>query len=82
MTLDSVTGLYYVRYRNYSPSLGTCINNINTSNFGGATTYMFDIDVTGTYEVTLGLGFADNTLANTFGVPEGPVVTPETVTTH
>jgi RHS repeat-associated protein len=26
MTLDSVTGLYYERYRNYSPSLGTWIS--------------------------------------------------------
>ena len=39
MTLDSVTGLYYERYRNYSPSLGTWISQDPAGYINGADTY-------------------------------------------
>ncbi len=41
MTLDSVTGLYYSRFRNYSPSLGTWISQDPLSYVNGANTYQF-----------------------------------------
>jgi RHS repeat-associated protein len=41
MTLDSVTGLYYERYRNYSPSLGTWISQDPLQYINGANTYQF-----------------------------------------
>ncbi len=41
MTLDAVTGLYYERFRNYSPSLGTWISQDPLSYFNGANTYQY-----------------------------------------
>ena len=41
MTLDSVTGLYYARNRNYSPSLGRWINQDPAGYINGASTYQF-----------------------------------------
>ena len=41
MTLDSVTGLYYARSRNYSPSLGRWINQDPAGYINGANTYQF-----------------------------------------
>ncbi len=41
MTLDAVTGLYYERFRNYSPSLGTWISQDPLSYVNGANTYQF-----------------------------------------
>jgi|GEM_PF-5808937 len=41
MTLDSVTGLYYARNRNYSPSLGRWINQDAAGYINGANTYQF-----------------------------------------
>ncbi len=41
ITLDSVTGLYYERYRNYSPSLGTWISQDPLQYINGANTYQF-----------------------------------------
>ena len=41
MTLDSVTGLYYARNRNYDPSLGRWINQDPAGYINGANTYQF-----------------------------------------
>jgi RHS repeat-associated protein len=41
MTLDAVTGLYYERFRNYSPSLGTWISQDPLQYVNGANTYQF-----------------------------------------
>ena len=41
MTLDSVTGLYYERNRNYSPSLSTWISQDPLQYIDGANTYQF-----------------------------------------
>jgi RHS repeat-associated protein len=41
MTLDAVTGLYYERNRNYSPSLGTWISQDPAGYINGANTYQF-----------------------------------------
>ena len=41
MTLDSLTGLYYARNRNYSPSLGRWINQDPAGYVNGANTYQF-----------------------------------------
>ncbi|EQD33997.1 YD repeat protein, partial [mine drainage metagenome] len=41
MTLDPVTGLYYERNRNYSPSLGTWISQDSLQYINGANTYQF-----------------------------------------
>ena len=41
MTLDSVTGLYDERFRNYSPSLGRWINQDPAGYINGANTYQF-----------------------------------------
>ena len=41
MTLDSVTGLYYERNRNYSPSLGTWTSQDPLKYINGADTYQF-----------------------------------------
>ena len=41
MTLDAVTGLYYERNRNYSPSLGTWISQDPLQYVNGANTYQF-----------------------------------------
>ena len=41
MTLDAVTGLYYSRNRNYSPTLGTWISQDPLSYVNGADTYQF-----------------------------------------
>ena len=41
MTLDSVTGLYDERFRNYSPSLGRWINQDPVGYINGANTYQF-----------------------------------------
>ncbi len=41
MTLDSVTGLYYARNRNYSPALGRWINQDPAGYINGANTYQF-----------------------------------------
>jgi len=41
MTLDPVTGLYYARNRNYSPSLGRWINQDPAGYINGANTYQF-----------------------------------------
>ncbi len=41
MTLDPVTGLYYARNRNYSPSLGRWINQDPLQYINGANTYQF-----------------------------------------
>ena len=41
MTLDAVTGLYYERFRNYSPSLGTWISQDPSQYINGADTYQF-----------------------------------------
>lgn len=41
MTLDPVTGLYYARNRNYSPSLGRWINQDPAGFINGANTYQF-----------------------------------------
>ncbi len=41
MTLDSVTGLYYARNRNYDPSLGRWINQDPLQYINGANTYQF-----------------------------------------
>ena len=41
MTLDAVTGLYYSRNRNYSPSLGRWINQDPAGYINGANTYQF-----------------------------------------
>ena len=41
MTLDPVTGLYYERHRNYSPSLGTWTSQDPAGYINGADTYQF-----------------------------------------
>ena len=41
MLQDPVTGLYYERYRNYSPTLGTWISQDPLSYINGANTYQF-----------------------------------------
>jgi RHS repeat-associated protein len=41
MTLDSVTGLYYARNRNYDPTLGRWINQDPAGYINGANTYQF-----------------------------------------
>ena len=41
MTLDQVTGLYYARNRNYSPTLGRWINQDPAGYINGANTYQF-----------------------------------------
>ena len=41
MTLDSATGLYYERNRNYSPGLGTWISQDPLQYINGANTYQF-----------------------------------------
>ena len=41
MTLDAVTGLYYARNRNYSPSLGIWISQDPAQYVNGANTYQF-----------------------------------------
>jgi RHS repeat-associated protein len=41
MTLDSVTGLYYARNRNYDPTLGRWINQDPLQYINGANTYQF-----------------------------------------
>jgi len=41
MTLDAVTGLYYERFRNYSPSLGTWISQDPAGYINGPNTYQF-----------------------------------------
>ncbi len=41
MTLDPMTGLYYARNRNYSPSLGRWINQDPAGYINGANTYQF-----------------------------------------
>ena len=41
MTLDQVTGLYYARNRNYSPTLGRWINQDPAGYVNGANTYQF-----------------------------------------
>ena len=41
MTLDAVTGLYYARNRNYSPSLGVWISQDPLQYVNGANTYQF-----------------------------------------
>ena len=41
MTLDPVTGLYYERNRNYSPSLGTWTSQDPLQYINGANTYQF-----------------------------------------
>jgi RHS repeat-associated protein len=41
MTLDAVTGLYYARNRNYSPSLGVWISQDPAGYINGANTYQF-----------------------------------------
>ena len=41
MTLDSVTGLYYERFRNYSPGLGVWISQDPAQYIDGANTYQF-----------------------------------------
>jgi RHS repeat-associated protein len=62
MTLDSVTGLYYERNRNYSPSLGTWISQDPLQYVNGANTYQFvgsgpvgNVDATGA-QVYIGPG--------------------------
>ena len=41
MTLDAVTGLYYARNRNYSPSLGVWVSQDPAVYINGANTYQF-----------------------------------------
>ena len=41
MTLDAMTGLYYERFRNYSPTLGTWISQDPLQYINGANTYQF-----------------------------------------
>ncbi len=41
MALNSVTGLYYARHRNYSPTLGRWINQDPLQYINGANTYQF-----------------------------------------
>ena len=41
MTLDAVTGLYYERFRNYSPTLGRWISQDPLGYINGANTYQF-----------------------------------------
>ncbi len=41
MTLDPVTGLYYARNRNYSPTLGRWVNQDPAGYINGANTYQF-----------------------------------------
>ena len=41
MTVDSATGLYYARNRNYSPTLGRWINQDPAGYINGANTYQF-----------------------------------------
>ncbi len=41
MTLDAVTGLYYERFRNYSPTLGTWTSQDPLGYINGANTYQF-----------------------------------------
>ncbi len=43
MTLDPVTGLYYERNRNYSPSLGTWTSQDPLKYINGANTYQFEL---------------------------------------
>ena len=43
MTLDAVTGLYYERFRNYSPTLGTWISQDPASYVNGADAYQFEV---------------------------------------
>jgi RHS repeat-associated protein len=63
MTLDSVTGLYYARNRNYSPTLGRWINQDPAGYINGANTYQFVMsnpvgktDPEGTQSVGMGYG--------------------------
>jgi RHS repeat-associated protein len=41
MTLDAVTGLYYERYRDYSPTLGRWMEQDPAQYINGANTYQF-----------------------------------------
>ena len=41
MTLDAVTGLYYERFRNYSPTLGRWTSQDQLGYVNGANTYQF-----------------------------------------
>ena len=43
MTLDAVTGLYYARNRNYSPSLGVWISQDPLQYVNGANTYQMEM---------------------------------------
>ena len=43
MTLDAVTGLYYARNRNYSPSLGVWISQDPADYINGANTYQMEM---------------------------------------
>ena len=75
MALDPVTGLYYARNRNYSPSLGRWINQDPAGYINGANTYQFvmsnpvgNVDPWGT--VTFPNNFTSG--AGTFRVAMGP----------
>ena len=59
LTLDSVTGLYYSRFRNYNPSLGMWISQDPLSYVNGANTYQFVesgpvgmVDAAGLWKIT------------------------------
>ncbi|MGC9261307.1 MAG: RHS repeat-associated core domain-containing protein [Phycisphaerae bacterium] len=78
MTLDSVTGLYYARNRNYSPSLGTWISQDPLSYVNGANTYQFvmgnpvgKVDPSGTALVGAIWGGVSGAIAGYTGAAEG-----------
>jgi RHS repeat-associated protein len=44
MSLDPVTGLYYERFRDYSPSLGVWVSQDPAGYINGANTYQFEVN--------------------------------------
>ncbi len=81
MTLDSVTGLYYERNRNYSPLLGTWTSQDPLRYINGANTYQFvmsnpvgNVDPWG-----LDPGFDASYGATGYTVPQGPTPPPSWV---
>ena len=81
MTLDAVTGLYYERFRNYSPSLGTLISQDPAQYINGASTYQFvmsnpagNLDPSGRQEVFGGGDFGGEIGGETGAAGDGAQV--------
>ncbi|NNM85810.1 MAG: RHS repeat-associated core domain-containing protein [Phycisphaerales bacterium] len=76
MTLDQVTGLYYARNRNYSPSLGVWISQDPAGYVNGADTYQFVVGRPTGYADPSGLDLAPGTeILASGGVVPGQVAT-------